>query len=175
MRRLSVRLIAKIGALCSLFDKAAVIIDSTLYVVRDRRCDEIVLILNYLVDMGIFAIRLLQDKNDEVITGLVKNVAFLVSDILQGITDIFSMRDKRYKVCEQSIPPTIHHELRLVPGRDVGRLVLSQIGRIYLFWSEKNINQITAQHRALVAAINVAQEFQLAMGACSSLTTFDDA
>ena len=44
--------------------------------------------------MGVFAVQLLQDMNDEVITGQVKNVAFLVFGILDGIIDLVAMRDK---------------------------------------------------------------------------------
>ena len=58
---------------------------------------------------------------------------------------------------------------------DVRILVLSQIGRLYLFWSEKDINQITVQHRSLVDAMDVKQDFQLSLRACSSLSIFDDA
>ena len=159
MDQLSVRLIVTIGVLCPLSDEAAATIDSNLFVVRDLWCAEIVFIRNYFEDMGIFDIQLLQYMNDEVTTRLVTKVSFLIFDILKGIIDIVAMRDKGNQACEQDISSTMYHELVAIPGRDVGRLVFSQIGRPHFFCSDKDINQITAQHRALVAAINVAQEF----------------
>uniref|UniRef100_M4BE80 Uncharacterized protein n=1 Tax=Hyaloperonospora arabidopsidis (strain Emoy2) TaxID=559515 RepID=M4BE80_HYAAE len=83
-----------IGALGPLSDEATATIESNLYVVRDYWCAEIVLICNYFEDMGIFTIQLLQDMNDEGTTRHVKNIAFLDLDILDGIIDIFAMRDK---------------------------------------------------------------------------------
>ena len=41
--------------------------------------------------MGVFAIKLLRDMNDKGFTGLVKNVAFLLFDILDGIIDLVAM------------------------------------------------------------------------------------
>ena len=80
--------------------------------------------------------------NDEGITRLAENVAFLVFDIPEGVIDIVAMRDKGNQAFEQSISPTMTHELVVVPGRDVGSLVLSQIDRLHLFWSDKKIYQI---------------------------------
>ena len=95
-----------IGTTGQLYDEAAATIDSDLYVMHDRWCAEIVSIRNYFEDMCVFTIQLLQDMNDEVITGLVKNVVFLVFDILDGIIDLVAMRDKGNQACEQDIYAT---------------------------------------------------------------------
>ena len=50
--------------------------------------------------MDNFAIHILQGMNDEATTKLVKNAAFLVFDILEGIIDIVYMQDKGKHACE---------------------------------------------------------------------------
>ena len=163
---------ATIGLAISLYNDAAAAIDSDLNVLHNRWCAEIVSIRNYFEDMSLFAKQLLQDMNDEVITGLVNNVALLLFDILDDIIDIVAMRAKGNQACKQLIPPTMPHEMIEVSGRDVGRLVLFQMDRLQLSWSETVTNHITARHRALVPATDAEPDFQLAMSACDSLTIF---
>ena len=132
MEQLSVRLMATIGTIDLLYDEAAAAIDLDLYVMRNRCCAEIVSIRKYFEDVGVSAIQLLHDINDEVITRLVNSVAFLVFDILDVIIDIVAMRDKGNQAFDQTILLTMPHELVAVPGRDVRRLVLLQKDRLQL-------------------------------------------
>ena len=77
MEQLSVRRMAPIGAIGQLDDEAAATVDSNFYVVSDFWCAEIVSNRNYFEDVGDFALQLLQDGNDKVITRMVKNIALL--------------------------------------------------------------------------------------------------
>ena len=90
--------------------------------------------------------------------------------------DIVAMRYEDIKACEQDITPTTLHENVALLGRDIGLyLILSQKNRLHLFWSESEINHITAQHVALLLRMGVEQVFQISVRACSLLTTFKEA
>ena len=72
----------------------------------------------------------------------VKNVAFLVFDILEGTIDLVAMREKGNQACEQAILPKCLTSWLHVQG------VMSDVSscRLHLFWSEKDINQLAIQH-----------------------------
>ena len=149
--------------------------DESTHVIRDEWSASYIDIIGFIEDHGHFALVAIDSLDESTRLALLRNVSFLIFDIVNGLMDCVAMRNEFNSSSDIDTPPVYPFQLVKLKGRDIGHLVMQQKTRLDWTWSPSDIDKIGSEFAQLCAMYKNDPAFQEAIDSCNHQCSFDDA